>query len=286
MALETRTCAGTRWTSSTCRSLPTLSGALVRAYKPSPAVYELAITSLDLDPSRTLMVAAHAWDLRAAASHGLRTALHRPPGSRSSPRRRPLPSHAEDLGAAREPDALDPIDRSATPVGRGPGGRDAGVMHPTSSRRRYGLPALVILLALAVVIVLQLTSGPAREQSRAAAPAPAASPDGLRGCRGQGAALGRADPHRAGLGSGIVFDNAGHVVTNAHVVADFKRFRVTLADGSEHAATLRGTFKQGDLAVVRLRARGPVPPSSPIRRRSVSASTRSRSATRSGCNRA
>jgi 2-haloalkanoic acid dehalogenase type II len=45
-----------------------LSGALVHAYKPSPAVYELALSSLGLQPSRTLMVAAHAWDLRAAAT--------------------------------------------------------------------------------------------------------------------------------------------------------------------------------------------------------------------------
>jgi 2-haloacid dehalogenase len=51
-----------------------LSGELVRAYKPDPAVYRLAIDKLALDPRRTLMVAAHPWDLRAAASHGLRTA--------------------------------------------------------------------------------------------------------------------------------------------------------------------------------------------------------------------
>jgi 2-haloalkanoic acid dehalogenase type II len=38
-----------------------LSGALVEGYKPSPKVYELAIGRLALEPSRTLMVAAHAW---------------------------------------------------------------------------------------------------------------------------------------------------------------------------------------------------------------------------------
>jgi 2-haloacid dehalogenase len=51
-----------------------LSGELVQAYKPDPAVYRLAIDRLELDPRRTLMVAAHPWDLRAAATHGLLTA--------------------------------------------------------------------------------------------------------------------------------------------------------------------------------------------------------------------
>jgi 2-haloacid dehalogenase len=52
----------------------TLSGELVHAYKPDPAVYRLALDRLALNPSRTLMVAAHPWDLRAAAELGLRTA--------------------------------------------------------------------------------------------------------------------------------------------------------------------------------------------------------------------
>jgi 2-haloacid dehalogenase len=51
-----------------------LSGELVQAYKPDPAVYRLAIDRLALDPHRTLMVAAHPWDLRAAAVHQLQTA--------------------------------------------------------------------------------------------------------------------------------------------------------------------------------------------------------------------
>jgi 2-haloacid dehalogenase len=51
-----------------------LSGEMVHAYKPDPAVYRLALDRLALDPRRTLMVAAHPWDLRAAAVLELRTA--------------------------------------------------------------------------------------------------------------------------------------------------------------------------------------------------------------------
>jgi S1-C subfamily serine protease len=53
-----------------------------------------------------------------------------------------------------------------------------------------------------------------------------------------------------GLGSGIVLDAAGDVVTNAHVVAGASRFVVTDARGATHAATLRGAFPPDDVAVV------------------------------------
>lgn len=53
---------------------------LARAYKPDPRVYRLALDLLGLDPGRTMMVAAHPWDLRAAAAQGLRTAYVERPG--------------------------------------------------------------------------------------------------------------------------------------------------------------------------------------------------------------
>ena len=52
------------------------------------------------------------------------------------------------------------------------------------------------------------------------------------------------------LGSGIVFDGDGHIVTNAHVVGDARTFTVTTSDGAKHEATLSGAFAQGDLAVI------------------------------------
>jgi S1-C subfamily serine protease len=55
------------------------------------------------------------------------------------------------------------------------------------------------------------------------------------------------------LGSGIVLDDEGHVVTNAHVVAGSRRFVVTAADGARYSATLRASFPQGDLAVIDVR---------------------------------
>jgi S1-C subfamily serine protease len=55
------------------------------------------------------------------------------------------------------------------------------------------------------------------------------------------------------LGSGIVYDDKGHIVTNAHVVGSARTFKVTTAN-SETALTahLVSSYPEQDLAVVRL----------------------------------
>jgi 2-haloacid dehalogenase len=53
----------------------TLSAETVKAYKPSPAVYEMAISSLGLAPDEIMMVAAHKYDLLGARSCGFATAF-------------------------------------------------------------------------------------------------------------------------------------------------------------------------------------------------------------------
>jgi 2-haloacid dehalogenase len=52
-----------------------LCAELIRQYKPDPDVYLGAIALLNLHPSALLMVAAHNYDLRAARTHGMRTAF-------------------------------------------------------------------------------------------------------------------------------------------------------------------------------------------------------------------
>jgi putative serine protease PepD len=62
-----------------------------------------------------------------------------------------------------------------------------------------------------------------------------------------------------GLGSGVVYDDKGDIVTNAHVAADETRFLVTLAGGDRHVAALVGTDPSKDLAVIRLGDAKPSP---------------------------
>jgi serine protease Do len=57
---------------------------------------------------------------------------------------------------------------------------------------------------------------------------------------------------RRSLGSGFLIDAAGHVVTNAHVVAGATSVRVKLADGRELPAKIRGTDGRLDVAVLEL----------------------------------
>ncbi|MFJ5922167.1 S1C family serine protease [Kitasatospora sp. NPDC092948] len=55
------------------------------------------------------------------------------------------------------------------------------------------------------------------------------------------------------LGSGIVYDDKGDIVTNAHVVGSAQNFTVTLANSTKPLdATLVGSYPQSDLAVIRL----------------------------------
>jgi putative serine protease PepD len=58
---------------------------------------------------------------------------------------------------------------------------------------------------------------------------------------------------REGTGSGCVLDQEGHILTNYHVIESAQNLQVALTDHSKFSATIVGTDKQNDLAVLRLR---------------------------------
>jgi S1-C subfamily serine protease len=63
----------------------------------------------------------------------------------------------------------------------------------------------------------------------------------------------------SGLGSGIIYDANGDIVTNAHVVGTDTRFSVTLSNGKTYTGTLVGSYKPDDIAVIRISATGLTP---------------------------
>ncbi|MEU0158841.1 trypsin-like peptidase domain-containing protein [Streptomyces sp. NPDC006261] len=130
------------------------------------------------------------------------------------------------------------------------------------SVRRLRLPLSAGLCALA------LAAG-CSGANPAAAPAPKASPSGTA----QGSATrDTADLESAyravindvlpsvvqidasnSLGSGIVYDGKGHIVTNAHVIGDEKKFKVTVATGEAVLnASLVSSYPEQDLAVIKV----------------------------------
>jgi serine protease Do len=61
------------------------------------------------------------------------------------------------------------------------------------------------------------------------------------------------------LGSGVVIDSDGHILTNEHVVRRASRIRVSLADGREFEASLVGADPNNDIAVLQVSTEDELP---------------------------
>jgi serine protease Do len=59
---------------------------------------------------------------------------------------------------------------------------------------------------------------------------------------------------RQGLGSGVIVDSGGYILTNNHVVAEADQITVHLADGREFKAKVIGTDPATDIAVIHIKA--------------------------------
>jgi serine protease Do len=62
-----------------------------------------------------------------------------------------------------------------------------------------------------------------------------------------------------GLGSGMIMDSEGHILTNNHVVGGASKIQVLLSDGEEYPAKLVGADPKTDLAVIKIDAKKPLP---------------------------
>ena len=139
--------------------------------------------------------------------------------------------------------------------------------------------AFVLACLLALTVIATAVVAPAPPQSTTPR-APAnntthAAPVPIQPPMPSATALERATTHAAsvagpsvvkiesagGLGSGVIVDKRGYIVTNYHVlggargaVAPEGRYTVTLANGSSYRATITGTDAPDDLAVLKITA--------------------------------
>src|SRR5208337_3832082 len=71
-----------------------------------------------------------------------------------------------------------------------------------------------------------------------------------------GNAFGNAESPRehkqASLGSGVIIDHAGYILTNNHVVKDADEIKIKLSDGREFKGKVIGTDEKTDIAVIKI----------------------------------
>jgi putative serine protease PepD len=118
-------------------------------------------------------------------------------------------------------------------------------------------PVLVTALSIAAIAVVGCAADDAAIQTSSSAPSVSANAPGLE--KAYISVVHQVLPSvvqitsGSSLGSGIVFDTQGDIVTNAHVVGQARTFQVRLADSPKTIpATLVGAYRPDDLAVIKL----------------------------------
>lgn len=143
---------------------------------------------------------------------------------------------------------------------------------PTPPRRRPGRAGAILLLTLVLALIFGVglfagweftsSSKSSTGTTSNAATATATSTSGTTLEAQQEAAIARVEPAVVELkvttaqgeqiGSGVIIDTKGDIVTNNHVVSGEQSIEVVLYNGSTEQAQLVGTVAADDLAVVRI----------------------------------
>ena len=127
---------------------------------------------------------------------------------------------------------------------------------------RLRLPIAILAFAIAIAVVVGFASGHTNNKqvsSSSASSSAAASTAGAAAVQSNFVnVFSKVSPSvvqiqtSEGLGSGIVYDTKGDIVTNDHVVGTSTSFTVTTSTGKNLKGTLVGTFIPDDLAVIKV----------------------------------
>jgi S1-C subfamily serine protease len=119
---------------------------------------------------------------------------------------------------------------------------------------RIRLPLVIIVISACVAVLVGFASGRATSTTRTSLSTGAALQNAFVSVYRKVSPSVVQIQTSEGLGSGIVFDAKGDIVTNAHVVGDATTFTVTSSTGKQFRGTLVGKFEADDLAVIKVAA--------------------------------
>jgi putative serine protease PepD len=127
--------------------------------------------------------------------------------------------------------------------------------------RRLLVPLIAALVAGAVVVGVSLatdSTSSSKTGSRAVTPGLALQGAFVKVVQSVSPSVVQIED-QTGLGSGIVLDAAGDIVTNNHVVTGATSLTVTMSSGNRYPAKLVGSFPPDDLAVIKISGAHPKP---------------------------
>jgi putative serine protease PepD len=127
-------------------------------------------------------------------------------------------------------------------------------------KARMTAPAVAVLLALIATGLVACTGSSSKAGGSSGASAAAAPSNPAQALEAAFTSVVRKTlpsvveiTTTTGLGSGVILDTKGDIVTNNHVVGNAKTFRVSLANSAKsYPADLVGSFPPDDLAVIRV----------------------------------
>jgi serine protease Do len=134
-------------------------------------------------------------------------------------------------------------------------------------RRPVSLPRLALLSIAATAaaigghgIASELRQSPIVKAVQQAEPS-VVNIHGRKTVRAETASLGSGEGMRQvnGMGTGVVIDSRGYILTNYHVVEGVSNIQVSLADGRPAIARLVANDAKTDLAVIKIEAKEPLP---------------------------
>jgi len=163
----------------------------------------------------------------------------------------PAPPQARPMANRRSGRWLGPVLVTAVAAALVASGGTFGLLAASGALSAKATPAAASTTSTAVV-----TSATVGDESTAIENAAATAGPAVVTIETTGQSGGRFGGAVEGVGSGVIVDASGWIVTNNHVISGATTITVTLADGRTFPGTVKATDTTNDLAIVKIDATG------------------------------